>query len=325
MIVSNARRVVYTTLFGGYEQLNDGQAASPSIPFICFTDDPGLTSDRWEIRLVTPEFPFDLIRSQRIIKFRGHEALDGFDETLYIDNSVSLRSDANTLLDEWLANADVAIPLHSFRRSVAAEFAEVVATGLDDAQRVYEQFDHYAATQPEVLDARPLWSGMIARRPTPQVRAAFLHWLDQVLRYSRRDQLSARVAFATSGITLHEIEIDNQVSPWHEWPVNLERDTTRRFAAGVMRVPDLLRVARLETQLEEARRVGAEQLEEARRVGAEQLEEARRVGAEQLEEARRVGAEQLEEARDEIAALLGSRSWRVTAPLRRLSSGVRRS
>ena len=186
MTADGVRRLVYTTNFGGYEQINDDQAESPSVRFLCYTDMPDLRSDRWEIRLVKPAFPLDAVRSQRIFKIRGDEALDGYDEILYIDNCISLRTDVSALFDEWLATADIAFMLHSFRRDVAAEFAEIVRTGLDDAQRVFEQFDHYAATQPEVLGLRPLSTGFFARRPTPEVNAALTRWLDHVLRYSRR-------------------------------------------------------------------------------------------------------------------------------------------
>ena len=318
------RRVAYTALLGRYERLNDDQAQSTSVRFICFTDDPQLTSDRWEIELIVPEFPLDLVRSQRVIKLRGHESLDEFDETLYIDNSVSLRRDAADLLDEWLADADVAIPLHSFRDSLTDEFAEVVASGLDDHHVVYEQFDHYAATQPEVLRARPLWCGMIARRQAPRVRAAFVVWLDHVMRYSRRDQLSVRAALATSGVIMDELEIDNHVSPWHTWPANLERNVAARLAAGSMRVPDLLRVAQLQAELAETRRLGAAQIENLHIEMAAQFEEAQRLGAAQVENVRREMAAHLEEARSEEASLLRSRSWRATAPLREIASRARR-
>ena len=305
----DVRRVVYTTNFGGYEQVNDDQAESRSVRFLCYTDMPDLRSDRWEIRLVKPAFPLDAVRSQRIFKIRGDEALDGYDEILYIDNCISLRTDVSALFDEWLATADIAFMLHSFRRDVAAEFAEIVRTGLDDAQRVFEQFDHYAATQPEVLGQRPLSTGFFARRPTPEVKAALTRWLDHVLRYSRRDQLSVRAAFHDAGVSVNEVEIDNHMSRWHVWPVDVRRNTTVRFASGSLRYPDLLKVAALQTQLEDAQRVAAQ-------VEAAQAE------IEQLKDACSVGAKQLAEARSELSDLRRSRSWRITAPLRVVAAAL---
>ncbi|MEO8908191.1 MAG: hypothetical protein ABI310_08950, partial [Microbacteriaceae bacterium] len=60
------RQAVYTSLLGGYEELNEQEIArSGATTFLCFTDDPGLTSETWEIVLVEPRFPLDTVRSQR--------------------------------------------------------------------------------------------------------------------------------------------------------------------------------------------------------------------------------------------------------------------
>jgi hypothetical protein len=84
---------VCTTLIGGYETLNEQPAAlSSSIPFICLTDDPGLTSETWQIRHVVPLFPADPVRSQRVIKLRPRDYLPEFAGSLYIDNTVRLKA-----------------------------------------------------------------------------------------------------------------------------------------------------------------------------------------------------------------------------------------
>lgn len=52
------RRAVYTALLGRYEELNEQPTAlNTDIPFICFTDDPNLVSETWQIHLVDPLFP----------------------------------------------------------------------------------------------------------------------------------------------------------------------------------------------------------------------------------------------------------------------------
>jgi len=152
------RRAVYTALLGRYEELNEQPTAlDTDIPFICFTDDPDLVSETWQIHLVDPLFPLDMVRSQRDIKIRGHETLTQFDETLYIDNSVSLKQVPDIILDEWLASTDLAVSLHSFRDRVVDEFDEVIALSLDDPSRVHEQLMYYAHLYPEVLSWGDAW------------------------------------------------------------------------------------------------------------------------------------------------------------------------
>jgi hypothetical protein len=95
---------VYTTLFGGYEVLNEQPIAPTSrLPFICLTDDPDLRSETWQIRQVEPLFGVDPIRSQRALKLRPHVHLLDFDCSIYIDNSVVLKTPPEALVEQYLS------------------------------------------------------------------------------------------------------------------------------------------------------------------------------------------------------------------------------
>jgi hypothetical protein len=213
------RRAVYTALFGGYEQLQEQpSAAASSVPFICFTDDETLTSDSWDVRVTSPLFARDAVRSARVVKIRGHADLSSFDETIWLDNRVTLTSSPDDLLDDFLAEADVGLFEHSFRDTVLDEFSAVADGGYDDPARVYEQLIHYAETVPGVLEEKPLWTGLIARRQTGAVRAAMTMWADHVMRYSRRDQLSVSVALQDHAVAVDRRTSDNRRSRWHSWP-----------------------------------------------------------------------------------------------------------
>jgi hypothetical protein len=222
-------QAVYTVLLGGYERLNEPQIAKDSaLPFFCFTDDPHLMSELWTPILVSPSFPLDLVRSQRDIKIRGHEALEKFDETLYIDNSIELTSPPEQILEQWLDGFDIAIPVHSFRDTVALEFEIVAAQSLDDPRRVQEQFLHYQEVYPNQLAEVPYWNAIIARRHTPEIRVAMGVWFDHLLRYSRRDQLSANVAFHSVGLEVNPVEVHNHDSEFHRWRVPESRQVESR-------------------------------------------------------------------------------------------------
>jgi hypothetical protein len=235
------RRAVYTALFGGYEELQEQpSAAAAPVPFICFTDDAALTSDSWDVRVTTPLLPRDSVRSARVVKIRGHSDLDAFEETLWLDNRVTLTSSPDDLLNDFLADADVGLFEHSFRETVLDEFSAVADGGYDDPSRVYEQLIHYAETELEVLDEKPLWTGLIARRHTPRVQAAMATWADHVMRYSRRDQLSVSVALRAHHVRVARLTSDNRKSRWHSWPP-VSPDLRRRSDAPGARFQDSIR------------------------------------------------------------------------------------
>lgn len=212
---------VYTALIGDYEQLNEQQVAARSdIRFICFTDDPNLSSPTWECRTIKPVFPMDPIRSQRDIKIRPHVHLPEFDGSLYIDNSVILSESPEEIWKLLLPGASLLLPQHSFRETVMDEFLAVSQLGLDDQSRIFEQLNHYALHSADVLNETPYWCAIMARdHRNPQLRLMMEIWMAHVSRYSRRDQLSVNVAMQQSGLKPQPLIIDNFESSIHRWPV----------------------------------------------------------------------------------------------------------
>lgn len=225
------RACIYTCLLGGYEELTPQPAfAGDGMDRILFTDDPTLRSEHWDVRVIRPALPADPGRSVRRLKILAHEALADYGASLYIDNSVQLKVEPSRLLAELLpAGVRWACVQHSYRGAVEDE-AEVVAKmrHLDVAARVAEQIEHYRLIMPEALSAQTLWGGMLARRHTdPLVREVQTIWWEQVLRYSRRDQVSLPYALLAAGLvpTLHRF--DNRESDYHLWPVVKGRDPYR--------------------------------------------------------------------------------------------------
>lgn len=289
----NSRRshrvALYSCLFGGYERLNELEPeAIGSSDAILFTDDPNLTSRTWRIVVVQPAWPGDSVRSQRQIKILGHDALADYDTLVYVDNTVKLRVPVESFVEQWLQDSTLAIPGHVPPVSVSDAFDLVIAHRLDDPDRFREQREHYAAFYPDVLKATTPWSGFFARRNNDDYRAFARIWYDHILRYSRRDQMSIRVALKLSGISIREIELSNYDSPLHSWPHPTERQVHIRSSPR----PDYL------AQFEEAQRTLAEE--------------------------RRVFEASLEQARSELAETHETLSWRVTRPLRAVRRLLRR-
>jgi hypothetical protein len=219
------RRCVYTALVGNYERLNEQPIALRSdIPFICFTDDPNLRSETWQVRPVACALARDFPRSQREIKLRPHKYLPDFEASLYIDSNILLTERPEAIFERYFPASGLALARHSFRRTVGDEFVEVYNNGLDDPGKFVEQLDHYLATCPDILDERPFWGGLLLcdLRSEP-TRALLELWFTHVLRYSRRDQLAFNYVARQLGFAPDAIEIDNHTSWFHRWPLEAGR------------------------------------------------------------------------------------------------------
>ena len=231
------RACVYTVLFGGYEDLLEQPIAAESeLDFICFTDDPELQSNGWRVVQVEPLFAADPSRSSRYHKILAHKFLDGYDESLYIDNSILLLRPPERLLEHLLpGNASLGAVAHSFRETVEDEFAAVMAAGFDVEWACLEQLEHYRRYHRDVLSRRPLAAGILARRHLrPEVVEAMERWWYHVLRYSRRDQLSFLVALSETSVEPVVAELDFHHNRYFRWPASTGRKALNDEQGGFL-------------------------------------------------------------------------------------------
>ena len=249
--------MVYRALLGGYETLREEPVAHESgVDFVCFTDDPDLTSETWRLVLVEPRFPADLVRSARHLKIVGHPVLETYDETLWLDNTVELLVPPEEIFDDWLADADLALPLHSFRASVVDEAEAVLelrARRLRPRLRADERLLPHLTRRPG--GEPPLDRDAGPPRRVPVVREAMQDWWEHLLRFSHRDQLSFMATVPRPGLRLRSVAVDNHASRLHRWPRAAHRRTDRPGPS----LRDALRPPRAEASLLRRRLELAEQ------------------------------------------------------------------
>lgn len=217
------KRCVYTTLFGGYELINEQEVAKESkIDFICFTDNPDLQSETWKIIYTEPIFPLDPARSSRFVKICPHRYLPDYDSSLYIDNSVELLAKPEIIFNDLFSQGfDFALMKHSFRETVLDEFNEVNLLQLEFIDRIIEQLNDYKTISPQILGQKPFWGGFLLRRDNvPIIIKAMEDWFFQVLRYSRRDQLSINYIIDKYNLNINSLDMDNHLSIYHKWPTS---------------------------------------------------------------------------------------------------------
>jgi hypothetical protein len=306
---------VYTVLTGNYEVLNEQPALKGSrLRRICLTDNPALQSDTWEIRLVDLLLPHDPIRSQRHIKVRPAHYLPEFKGSLYIDNSVVLKVRPEEFLERHASKGKSTFFIHSFRTSLVEEFFEVMDTGLDDSTRVFEQFNHYKLEESSPLEDQVLWTGILIRDHRAPAFDAFSEaWAAQILRYTRRDQLSVNAALKQSALDHVRVAIDNYDSPWHSWPVSHGKKThLRRNGGGLFDAEFRLETVRLSKEVEQLRRQCADL--------QQQVDQQIATNHQLIEDKKLM----IEDFRQRLGSVTDSLSWKITEPLRWMNQKLKR-
>lgn len=89
------RIAVYTSVFGGYDNLIDDQFKMDGVDYICYTD-ADVKSDLWEVRKSTPIYN-DPNRNAKKYKVLPHRYLSEYDWSVWIDGNIKIISDIRPL------------------------------------------------------------------------------------------------------------------------------------------------------------------------------------------------------------------------------------
>lgn len=187
------RTVIYTAIFGGYDELREPVFVPKNCDFVCFTDRPQ-KSKIWQMHIVDPPVPGDMTRSNRRIKILAHEYVPEYEYSVYLDGTFLVHGDVNELVEKYLENANMAAYPHPERRCIYEEAEAVVRAGKDGPEVVRRQMMRYRA---EGYPARNglIMSGILVRRHhAPDVRRTMELWWREESTQSKRDQLSFNYA-----------------------------------------------------------------------------------------------------------------------------------
>lgn len=94
------QKVIYTCITGDYDKLLEVQKKDEGFDYICFTDNPSLESDTWEIRLIDGLEHLNNVRKQRYIKINTHKFLSEYDLSIWVDGNIQVLGKFNELIEK---------------------------------------------------------------------------------------------------------------------------------------------------------------------------------------------------------------------------------
>lgn len=250
------RKAVYTVITGGYDTLKRPLCISEGWDYICFTDDPGLTSDIWQIRLIS-KFAQDeqpnKQRLQRRIKILAHEYLPEYRFTIYIDGSTVQMLDFNMLLQEIGYKGGMALKQHGRRNCIYEEVAACIKLNKDSRTKLLLQMSCYRGKG--YPNNNGLYeSGILIRENCPAVNGICTAWYSELVAHSLRDQISLPIvmwfwdfvpqivpyAVMQKYISIKQHCRENPVKPhiWYLQPYATDKNIGREYNYQCEKIPE---------------------------------------------------------------------------------------
>jgi hypothetical protein len=139
----NNKFVVYTALFGDYDDLIDPKENYKGCDFVCFTDQKHLKSDIWEIRIIDKiDLPLNMMN--RKYKWLPHKYLSNYIMSLYIDSNIALLQNPFKLLEKYSANKWLfLLPKHPLRDCIYDEAFACIERNKVTISNLIEQIKFY--------------------------------------------------------------------------------------------------------------------------------------------------------------------------------------
>ena len=219
------RKVVYTVLTNGYDQLMQISCVKPDYDYICFSNDFDCAKvGMWTIRKI----PFDTEDKQRLSRFpklQPYRVLADYEFSIYIDANVDITTNAVYEAAEKFFSKGVSLAglKHQLRDCIYRESLEVIIRGKEkNVSAVIAQMKKYAA------DGFPFCYGMYEanviyrRHNDPVIVKQCDEWWFWQQNYSRRDQLSYSYSLWKYNIPF------NYLLPPNEWARNSKNLVCRR-------------------------------------------------------------------------------------------------
>lgn len=189
IIADSERIAIYTAITGAYDNLKSPQFIDKNCKYICYTDNPNLQSDIWEIRMLSSENS-DFNRNAKKVKVLPHRYLQDYDWSIWVDGALEITGDLRKAINTYMLNSHFLSFLHYRRSSVYSEAEVVKSAGFDDAALIDRQIEKYR--NDGFLDDNELIAGgaLFRKHKEPDVVKTMERWWQEIAGYSRRDQLS---------------------------------------------------------------------------------------------------------------------------------------
>lgn len=205
-ISSGSKKVVFTAIFGNYDNLKTPEYINPDWDYVCFTDNKNIESDVFTVKHVNQRFE-NVTKNARMIKLLSHLFLINYEFSLWIDGSVKLRGkNIDELVNHNLSSNYISLHNHVKRDCVYEEADACMLAKKDGNDILARQIAEYRNEGlPESVGV--FETAEIARRQwAPEVQMLNSLWWQQLDAFSIRDQVALPFVFWKHDFTSFTME-----------------------------------------------------------------------------------------------------------------------
>ncbi len=194
--------VVYTAIFGNHDILQiplNYRKGDNSIQYYCITDDINFNNEVYEIIYVNRMYK-DITKNARYYKVMGLKSFEEFDYSIWHDGNITIdHSQIYNLIDS-LKDGVISVFVHPQRNCLYDEAISCIKLNKDYSLRIFLQMVYYWMKGLKG-NSGLVETGILVKDNFKLANSSFKKiWWNQILNFSRRDQISIMYAIERSQI-----------------------------------------------------------------------------------------------------------------------------
>lgn len=197
---SNKRKIViYTSVTKGYDTLKPPEIVDSRFDYVVYADSQLDGMGIYDVRPL-PEPNHDNARAIRYPKTHPHKLFKDYDIAIWLDTSLMIVDDIYPIIEKFIKSGQaIGSSPHSVRKSVYEEFEACLALKKDDPKIINRQMEYYKGLGFENNDLTE--NGFLAfNLKHKSLAPAMEAWWQQILNFSKRDQLSFNFALSQNKV-----------------------------------------------------------------------------------------------------------------------------
>ena len=184
------KNVIYTAVFGNFDNLSEIQNPDKNTGYFCFTDNKNFSPATWNVIYCDINID-DFRKFAKIFKIFPHKFFPNAEITLWVDGNYIIKKTHKKFFEKYKENLDIKFFKHSFRNCIFKEANYLIKNKREfDPICIKNQLSHYKKNGMQKNNG--LINGAIILRNNKNrfVQNLMYEWWFEIETYSIRDQLS---------------------------------------------------------------------------------------------------------------------------------------
>ncbi len=186
--INKNKIAIYTAFTGDYDNLKTPEFVDEKCDYICFTDNPDLTSDFWEIRLMEDSI-LDNNRKAKQYKVFPNKYLPEYKYSLWMDGSFKIIGSIRDYINQFI-NSKMLVVVHPERDCIFDEAHESIKFPRYSNYTILKQVEKYKFHGMPLHYGLPALGVIFRQHNDPTIIDLMSQWWREIINFTNQDQLS---------------------------------------------------------------------------------------------------------------------------------------